>query len=199
MREKSKSPDDIIYDGIDDIFDFSHEYISQFEEGFKYNAARFEEKNKLIEKLNKSNTLNQAENEKLQKKLGVIERDLTSYKSDNEEKRRIISEQEDELNKYKSELYIINLEQEQKHIRMTFIRKVSIRIILFILVIICLATVFSELLPEYQNAVNVVVALISFYSCVIPIYRNDWKKYKESMSGIKSSVENNINNGKDVY
>ena len=69
----------------------------------------------------------------------------------------------------------------------------------FYIRIICLATVFSELLPEYQNVVNVVVALISFYSCVIPIYRNDWKKYKESMSGIKPSVENNINNGKDVY
>lgn len=102
LRDKSLMPDDITDDNVDELLDFTQQYIDRFEEGIKLNRAKTEEQKRIIDSLEQRDQVKQKENTELRSKLIKAEQERDAQILTSNEQAELIRKQREELDYFRS-------------------------------------------------------------------------------------------------
>lgn len=183
LHSKSLMPDDINDSNVDDVLDFSQEYIEKFENEIKYNKAKAEEKDRVIATLQERKQSSEQEKAQLQAKLDKTtqERDSGILKS---------KEQEETIIKQNAELQSLRAEKEKREKRGNDIRNICFFLLkaivvaaTLILAVYLVKLLFQKLNPEYADAVNSIVDIIGVIIFIIGVIKWAWKSTFKSTTG----------------
>lgn len=167
LRNKPTLPEDLQGDDIDEIMDFSPEYLSRYEAQVKKTQSLLEEKEELIESL-KADTA-----QKISEKDATIASQEETIRGKSDENDELRSE----LEKYqRKEADIISKKKRRKNIR-KFIWSIFYKLMVVILLAVAFAFVEIKLECKVLSAVIAAADIIAFVSFAIRVFKNDCKKY----------------------
>lgn len=168
LKNKPSLPENLQKDDIDEIMDFSPEYLSRFEEQFKSNQDALKEKDDIIELLKS----------KAHRELSEKDATITTLAD-------IINEKDAETIKLRSELTEYQLkekenarEKERNKRRFRIIRKNILKFILLLLLIYSvkyLEETFNFTIPSYLYTVSDIVAFIVLIINTIKNIKNEYQ------------------------
>ena len=193
LKKKPSLPEELSGDNIEEIMDFSPEYLCRFEEEFKNNQDTIKEKDALIESI-KADSLKVLleRNSAIASKDGIIE----ELRADAISKDEIIQGKSDENAKISKELKRYQLkeaEENRRRRRRTNILKFSLSV-LWKIGLIAVVTVGGTLLenkyhskiPIYiSSSVGILGAILTVHSA----FRSDKEKYFPTQGNTDGSVQ----------
>lgn len=167
LRSKPTLPEDLQGDDIDEIMDFSPEYLSRYEEQVKKTQSLLEEKEGVIESL-KADTA-----QKISEKDATIasqEETIRGKSYENDELRSKLEEYQ------RREAAIIRKKERRKNIRKFVL---SILCKLFVIILLAVAFIYVEFKLECRilSVIIAVADIIMLVSSAIKTVKNDYKKF----------------------
>lgn len=167
LRNKPTLPEDLQGDDIDEIMNFSPEYLSRYEEQVKNTQSLLEEKEELIESL-KAHTVKK-----------ISEKDATIASQE-----EIIREKDDENDKLRNKLEEYQRREERDirkkercKNRRKFVRSILWKVFLVILLAFAFAYVEFKLRCRILSIIIAVADIIVLVSSAVRICKNDYKKF----------------------
>lgn len=175
LHDKSLMPDDITDSNVDDVLDFSKEYIEKFENEIKYSKVKSEEKDRVIASLQEREQNSEQEKALLQEKLdkATQERDNGILKS---------KEQEETIQKQNAELQTLRADKKKREKRKTVFKRIGIFFLktivvatALILAVYVVKLLFQKINPEYADATNSVIDIVGVVIFIIGAIKWAWK------------------------
>ncbi len=180
LRDKSLMPDELTDDNVDELLDFSQEYIDRYEEGIKLDRARAEEQKKIIDRLEQKDEANEKENTELRSKLSRAEKERDEHLANSKEQSETIRKQGEELERYR--LDERNREKTKKHQKA--ICKLIWNIIwkLLIVVGIGLGTFWGcrKYNIDFATVLSLIFSAIGLVPMIFGFFKKDLKEYRRS-------------------
>lgn len=177
LRNKPTLPEELRGDCIDEMMDFSPEYLSRYEEKVKADQKSLEEKEAIIESIKeesvaKDKTISEQEDIILNQKGELFQRDDKIAAQD-----EVIQNQKLELESF----HRIEKERKQRKERkqniLKFIGSLILKLLLlgmlFVGIVAVVNLFFKNLNDSISNAIGIAGVIIAF----IPLIRSDYKKY----------------------
>lgn len=166
LREKTLLPEELEGDSIEDIMDFSAEYISRFEEEYKKNKRALYEKEKTIKNLNENhNVILQAKEKELNEINKIVEEERNKNKELTD--RLTLFEEKENRNKEKR--------KKRKNI-LFFILKLIARLVAIIIITV-LAVAFFKTESNTPAIICTVLDIIAIFSAIYTVVKKDIAKY----------------------
>lgn len=188
LRGKPMLPEELQGDDIENIMDFSQEYICRFEEQVKSDRKASEEKDRIIDDLRNEKSQVEAEkNATIQKQEGIIqekekalsEREATiqaqnqSIKSTEARNAQLTSE----LDKYRKEEERVRKKKENQKNILRFAGKALLKLCVAVLIGVLVYNILQRVKPEAATTIGFVVSILGFVATEVPALRKDIKKY----------------------
>lgn len=167
LRNKPTLPEDLEGDDIDEIMDFSPEYLSRYEAQVKKTQSLLEEKEELIESL-KADTA-----QKISEKDATIasqEETIRGKSDENDELRSKLDEYQ------RREKAIISKKKHRKNV-IKFIWSIFCKLMVVVLLAVAFAFVEIKLECKILSIVIAAADIIAFIGLGIKVFKNDCKKY----------------------
>lgn len=175
LHDKSIMPDDITNSNVDDVMDFSQEFLEKCENEIKYSKVKSEEKDRVIVSLREREQDSEKERAQLREKL-----DKTTQERDNGILKS--KKQEETIHKQNIELQALRADKKKREKRKTAIRNTGIFLLkaiivaaALILAVYLVKLLFQKLSPDYSNAINSVVDIIGVIIFIIGAIKWAWK------------------------
>ena len=167
LRNKPVLPEDLQGDDIDEMMDFTPEYLSRYEEQVKKTQSLLEEKEGVIESL-KADTA-----QKISEKDATIasqEETIRGKSNENDELRNKLEEYQ------RREAAIIRKKERRKNIS-KFVLRILCK--LFVIILLAVAFVYVEFKLECRilSVIIAVADIIMLVSSAIKTVKNDYKKF----------------------
>lgn len=180
MRDKNRTPDEVTSDNIDELLDFSPEYIAQFEEGIKQNQVQLQEKQNIIDRLAAAKSAEENQNAQLTDKLEKTSEELHLSKTTVVEQNETIQRQEAELEQFRS------TEKKRKE-RINWWKKLGEFLLGIIIIgvkfgaaVFGVTKLLEHIAPEMNNKLNFVIDAAGIIGFVITGIKRVWAKvYKK--------------------
>lgn len=176
LRDKNCTPDEVTSDNLDELLDFSPEYIEKFEEGIKQNQVQLQAKNDIIEKLAAAKSEGDEQNIQLKDKLAKTTEELGASQVKVEEQENTILKQNEELERLR------NAEKKRsdricwwKRLGYFFLR-LLIYAIAFGLGILVISKLLEHLAPQVASDINLFVDAVGIIGYIFTAITGAWKK-----------------------
>ena len=176
MREKNRTPDELTSDNIEELLDFTPEYIAKFEEGIKQNQVQLQEKQNIIVKLELAKSAGEKQKTQLVGELAktVEERNASLLKVD--EQNETIQKQNEELERYRAKEKKHNDRVEWWKKFGKFLCGILIIGASFALAVYGVTKVLDWLAPEMNNNVNLVIDAAGIIGFIFTGVKVVWAK-----------------------
>lgn len=180
LRDKSRYPDELNNDNVDELLDFSQEYINHYEESIKYNEVRSAEQQKLIKDLKEKHKVSEEKNDELLNELNRAKEERNKSIAINKDQESKIIEQQKELDVYhKKEEKQEKIKKKAKQI-ILFLIRLMITAAIIIAIVLGLNKLFSSLSPSISATVNIIVDIGGIIAFIWSIIKYHWKKSFQS-------------------
>lgn len=205
LRNKPKLPEELQGENIDEIMDFSPDFLRRYEERVESDQKALKEKEELIEKITKrSETQDQtitdqgkiiAEKDKtISNQNGVIaeknkiisDRDSAIAEKDHalaesedtiSTQQKLINEQNEELEKYHRRETENEEKREKRKKVFQFATSVLLKLLVFGTFSFTIAFIVYKGFPDLGTTVSITLGILSLLLACIPTIRKDYKKY----------------------
>ena len=196
MKEKSTAPEDITKANMDELTDFSPEQITKYEDGVKLGKIQNEEKQKIIDSLEKSQQSIIHENNSLTNQIYDIKNELQNKQNVVDEQGNLIKhqhttiiEQTTEIDRLREQNIILKKEQKRRMFIKKFAKKWCLITIMFMLSWFALACVLRYMSSELISALNMHIVIVSLLVLVIPSIWKAKSEYKSTMDKINNNTD----------
>ena len=185
MREKMRTPDDIIAESMNELLDFSPKYIAKYEEGIKYNQIQLRDQQKLIEDLEEANKSKEEKNNKLQDELIIVNKEL-------DQANMKLNQWDEEHNKNKEELEQLRADKEKRKNQKKKLKKIGLfifdigwRAVLFFILVYIVVKILKNGIPEFNSALNFAIDGIAIGIFIFTECRNVHSKHYGKNSSMR--------------
>ena len=176
LRDKNRTPDEVTADNINELLDFSPEYIAKFEEGIKQNKLQLQEKEVIIRNLEEDKLKDQNQKNQLEFELAQANRESEISIAKIEEQNETIKKQNEELEQYRA--------AERKRTRrikclkklFSFIGLLLLYAGSFVFFVIVVNKIMESFAPQLSRSVSIVIDVAGLLTFILAGVRNAWKK-----------------------
>lgn len=179
LRDKSLMPDELTNDNVDELLDFSKEYIDSYEEGIKLNKAKTEEQKKIIESLEQKDRAKDNENAELRSKLSKAEKERDAHLTTSQEQLKTIRQQAQELNRYKENEELEKKRKEHHKAIFKLIWNIIWKALVVILIGLCSHWICERYNTDFATVLSLIFSAIGLVPMMIGFFKKDLKEYKE--------------------
>ena len=176
LKEKSRTPDEITAECIDEQMDFSPEYIAKYEEGIKQNKIQLQEKQDIIDRLSAAKTESDNQNAFLSGELLKTNEELDKSRTLLNKQDETIRKQNEELAKYHNDEKFRNDRKEKWQKRGKFILGVLICGVIVFAIVYVLTMILNHVAPNVNNGIKIVIDALGIVVFLFTIIKHVWVK-----------------------
>lgn len=193
MRDKNRTPEEITIDSVNELLDFTPEYIEKYEDGVKQNRILLKEKQDIIEKLEAAKSAGDEQNLILKKELERTKEERDNSKSKVDEQNETIKKQNEELDSLRdAENNRIARKNCWKRLG-TFVLTIIIYGVCFFGALFIICKILKYFSPEISENIKLLFdgasILISLIAAIIHAWKKVYGKDKKSEEDSGKSQE----------
>lgn len=173
LKNKSRLPEEIVFESLEDDLDFSSESIRKYELEHEWQREELHKKDAEISELKSSNDNNQLQ-------IAVVKEKLSTTEAENAKKDEIILNQAKLIDNQQSKLHYYENKEKQKEKRLNkwkFMGITALKIVLFIIALLIAKCVLKFINIEEINLVLDIIAFGSFICMCFTTIKKDFFKY----------------------
>ena len=176
MRDKICTPDEVAADNIEELLDFSPEYIAKYEDGVKQNKLQLQEKQAAIEILEAERDANKAKNERLTSDLARATEERDASKALADKHYNTIIEQKEELERLRTAENKRNAKVQWLKKMGLFILSITLLGVAFALAVYIVECIIEQLAPQVNRNVNLIVDIAGVVGFLYTGVKGVWTK-----------------------
>ena len=176
MQDKISTPDELLPDNIEELLDFSPEYIAKYEEGIKHNKVQLQEKQDIIDNLEAIKTANEEEKAHLVSELVKTTKERDASEALAKKQYDAIEEQNKELELLRSaEKERIDKKNWWKNLA-EFLLRLLVLGLVFVLAVCIVTSMIKHFAPQTNSSVNFVVDAAGILGFIYAVIKGAWVK-----------------------
>ena len=177
LKNKPTLPEELKGDDIEEIMDFSPDFLRRYEEKVNSDRKSLMEKETIIKQIKDESA---AKDKTILKKNGIIEEkdnELNNSKKTILKQSDIIKKQSNELEKYCcQEAEKIQKKERHKNIR-RFIRCILLKLSIIMVIFLIIVLLLNKFYSDFLTVVSVSIGILGIVIAIIPFVAKDYKKY----------------------